>query len=51
LQKVDGVVKTEVNLDKREATVTFDDSRTTPEALTRATRDAGYPSALVGSVK
>jgi mercuric ion binding protein len=51
LRKVAGVARTEVNLDKREATVTFDDSRTTPEALTRATRDAGYPSALVGSVK
>jgi mercuric ion binding protein len=51
LRKVSGVVKTEVNLDKREATVTFDDSRTTPEALTRATRDAGYPSTLVGSGK
>jgi mercuric ion binding protein len=51
LSKVAGVAKTEVNLDKREATVTFDDSRTSIEALTRATRDAGYPATLVESVK
>ena len=51
LGKVAGVAKTEVNLDKREATVTFDDTRTTVDALTRATRDAGYPSTLVGSAK
>ncbi len=51
LGKVAGVAKTEVNLDKREATVTFDDARTNVDALTRATRDAGYPSTLVGSAK
>jgi mercuric ion binding protein len=49
LGKVAGVARTDVNLDKREATVTFDDARTTPEALTRATRDAGFPSTLLGS--
>jgi len=48
---VAGVAKTEVNLDKREATVNFDDSRTNVDALTRATRDAGYSSTLVGSAK
>lgn len=51
LGKVPGVAKTDVNLDKREATVTFDDGRTNVEALTRATQDAGYPSTLVGSAK
>ena len=51
LTKVPGVVQTDVNFDKREATVTFDDARTTPEALTRATKDAGYPSTVVGSTK
>ena len=44
LGKVAGVAKTEVNLDKREAIVTFDDAKTTTEALTKATEDAGYPS-------
>lgn len=48
LREVPGVVKTEVNPERREATVTFDDTRTTVDALTRATRDAGYPSTLVG---
>lgn len=51
LGKVAGVAKTEVNLDKHEATVTFDDARTNVDALTHATRDAGYPSTLAGSPK
>ena len=42
LTKVSGVSKTEVSLDRREAKV---------EALTRATKDAGYPSTVVGSAK
>ena len=36
LGKVPGVANTDVNLDKREATVTFDDARANVEALTRA---------------
>lgn len=48
LGNVPGVSRTEVNLDRREATVTFDDSRTNLEALTRATQDAGYPSTVTG---
>lgn len=51
LGKVPGVAKTDVNLDKREATVTFDDAKTNVDALTQATRDAGYPSTVVGSAK
>lgn len=51
LAKVPGVAKTDVNLDKREATVAFDDARTDVEALMRATQDAGYPSTVVGSAK
>lgn len=46
LTKVDGVTKAEVNFDKRQATVTYDDARTSIEALTKATRDAGYPSTV-----
>ena len=46
LAKVDGVTKTEVNLDKRQATVTYNDAKTNVKALTNATRDAGYPSTL-----
>lgn len=46
LTKVDGVTKAEVNFDKRQAVVTFDDARTSVEALTKATTNAGYPSTV-----
>ena len=51
LTKVSGVSKTDVNLDRREAKVTFDDAKVNVDALTRATKDAGYPSTVVGAVK
>ena len=51
LTKVSGVGKVDVNLDRREAKVTFDDAKTNVEALTRATRDAGYPSTVVGGAQ
>lgn len=47
LTKVDGVIQTKASLEKREATVTFDDARTNSQALIQATTDAGYPSQLV----
>lgn len=46
LTGVDGVTKTEVNFDKRQATVTFDDAKTNVQKLTKATENAGYPSSL-----
>ena len=51
LGKVDGVTRTEVSLEKRAAMVTFEDSRTSLEALTRATGEAGYPSTPVEEKK
>ena len=51
LTKVSGVGKIDVNLDRREAKVTFDDVKTSAEALTRATKDAGYPASVVGTAK
>jgi mercuric ion binding protein len=51
LTKVSGVSKVDVNLDRREARVTFDDAKANVEALTRATQDAGYPSTLVGAAQ
>ncbi len=45
LNGVAGVSKAEVNYEHKEATVTFDDSKTNVEALIKATTDAGYPSA------
>ncbi|GAO35594.1 mercury transporter [Sulfuricella sp. T08] len=47
LTMVDGVLKADVSLEKRAATVTFDDARTNSQALIQATTDAGYPSQLV----
>ena len=46
LQKVPGVDAVTVDLDKKTATVTFDPDQTTNEALTKATMNAGYPSAV-----
>ena len=46
LTKVVGVSKAAVDLDKKEAVVTFDDAKTNVAALIKATTDAGYPSAV-----
>ncbi len=46
LSKVPGVSKTDVNFDKREAVVTFDNAKTNVAALMSATKDAGYPSSV-----
>jgi mercuric ion binding protein len=51
LSGVSGVSKVEVNFDKKEATVTFDDSKTSVSALTKATGDAGYPSKVKTDLK
>ena len=46
ITKVNGVSKINVDFDKREAVVTFDDSKTNVLALTTATANAGYPSSV-----
>lgn len=46
LNKVEGVESIEVNVEKKEALVTFDDAKTTVEALLEATKNAGYPSTV-----
>jgi mercuric ion binding protein len=51
LTRVDGVIKAEVNFDRRQAVVTYDDAKTNVETLTKATADAGYPSTVEGSAK
>ena len=51
LQKVQGVDKVEVSYEKKQAVVTFDDAKTGVDALTRATKDAGYPSTLNGTTR
>ena len=44
LSKVQGVSKTEVSYEKKQAVVSFDDAKTNIQALTKATANAGYPS-------
>jgi mercuric ion binding protein len=51
LGKVPGVSQTDVNFNKRQVTVTFDDSKVNVDGLTRATMDAGYPSTLAMDTK
>jgi mercuric ion binding protein len=46
LTRVEGVTEVEVSYENREAIVTFDDSKTSVEALTKATENAGYPASL-----
>ena len=44
LAKVTGVDEAVVSYEKKTATVTYDDQKTTVAALTAATTQAGYPS-------
>lgn len=48
LSKVEGVTRVDVSLDQLQAVVTFDDAKATVAALTKATKDAGYPSSVKG---
>jgi mercuric ion binding protein len=40
------LTKAEVNFDKRQAVVTFDDTMTNIETLTKASANAGYPATV-----
>lgn len=51
LSKVEGVSRVDVNYDKRQATVTFDNARTDVEALLDASEDAGYPATRLGAAR
>ncbi|BFN28256.1 mercuric transport protein periplasmic component precursor [Pseudomonas sp. SCT] len=46
LTKVNGVTGADVSYENREAIVTFDDARTSVEALIKATANAGYPASI-----
>ncbi len=48
LTKIPGVSQANVNYEKRQAIVVFDDSKTNTAALTRATADAGFASQVIG---
>jgi periplasmic mercuric ion binding protein len=44
LEKVPGVSSVDVQFEKKQVLVTFDDAKTTTDALVKATTNAGYPS-------
>ncbi|SDV51497.1 mercury resistance system periplasmic binding protein MerP [Chitinasiproducens palmae] len=46
LSRLDGVKKTNIDLEGKEAWVTFDDQKASVAALIRATTDAGYPASV-----
>ncbi|MDC7709045.1 mercury resistance system periplasmic binding protein MerP [Vogesella sp. LYT16W] len=46
LEKVPGVSAVKVDFNKETAVVTYDTDKVKPEALTKATMNAGYPSAV-----
>ncbi|MBN9092119.1 MULTISPECIES: mercury resistance system periplasmic binding protein MerP [Pandoraea] len=46
LKRVTGVRTVKVDFDKKTATVTYDPDEAQPQALTQATGNAGYPSAV-----
>ncbi len=50
LTETDGVTEAEVSFERKDAVVTFDDTKTSVSALIEATTNAGYPSAS-GSVR
>lgn len=44
LKKVNGVERVKASYETKQAVVTFDDAKTSVEALQKATANAGYPS-------
>ena len=46
LKRVPGVEKVGIDEAQKLVTVTYDDSKTNVQALTQATKDAGYPSSI-----
>lgn len=51
ISKVNGVTQTEVDFDKRQAVVTYDDAKSSADQIMRATANAGYPSTIKGSAQ
>lgn len=47
LDRVHGVEGVKSNVAKRTVTISYDDDRTAPSALMKATTNAGYPSTVV----
>jgi len=51
LQKVPGVSNVEVLYERKQVVVTFDDGKTSTDALVKATTNAGYPSQVEKATK
>ncbi|MBT9569424.1 MAG: mercury resistance system periplasmic binding protein MerP [Thiobacillus sp.] len=51
ITRVEGVSKTEVDYDKRQAVVTYDDARASVDQIMKATANAGYPATIQGGGK
>jgi len=51
ISKVNGVKQTEVDFDKRQAVVTYDDAKASADQIMRATANAGYPSTIKDSAQ
>ena len=51
ISRVDGVTRTEVDFDKRQAVVTYDDAKANVDQLMRATANAGFPASIKGGVQ
>jgi len=51
LTRVEGVTRAEVDFDKRQAVVTYDDAKVNVDQLTQATANAGFPSSLKGGAR
>ena len=47
LDRVPGVERVAIAVAKKEVTVVYDNAKASPQALLRATRDAGYPATIV----
>ncbi len=47
LTRVDGVIAVDVSLERQQAVVQYDDTRTNVEALTAATTRYGFPSSVI----
>jgi periplasmic mercuric ion binding protein len=46
LEHVPGVSRARIDFEKKTATVTFDDDKTSAASLVKATTDAGYPATV-----
>ncbi len=47
LHKVNGVQEVHVDFDSKQAVVSFDDAKTSKQALQQATGNAGYPASVI----